>query len=103
MSTAKLAYTRIYAWFTAVMNDDTPLMADLMAHGFPVDTPHPLRHSTALMEATRLGRAEMVRGPGLFVWAACGNLTALCHSSPPLECCLHSGKRHAKLRRDGRL
>ncbi len=55
------AYARIYAWFSAVVNDDTALMNDLMAHGFPIDTPHPLRHSTALMEATRLGRAEMVQ------------------------------------------
>lgn len=55
------AYARTYAWFSAVMNNDADLLADLLAYGFPIDTPHPLRHSTALMEATRLGRAEMVQ------------------------------------------
>ena len=52
---------RIYAWFAAVISDDTQLMDDLLAHGVPVDIAHPLRHSTALMEATRLGRARMVQ------------------------------------------
>jgi ankyrin repeat protein len=55
------AYARTYAWFSAVMNDDTDLITDLLAYGFPIDTPHPLRHSTALMEATRLGRVHMVQ------------------------------------------
>ncbi len=52
---------RIYAWFSAVVADDTELLEDLLLHGVPVDIAHPLRHSTALMEATRLGRAEMVQ------------------------------------------
>lgn len=52
---------RIYAWFAAVLADDTVLLTDLLAHGVPIDAPHPLRHSTALMEATRLGRAGMVQ------------------------------------------
>ena len=61
MLTNSSALTRIYAWFAAVTTDDTVLLSDLLAHGMPIDTPHPLRHSTALMEATRLGRAEMVQ------------------------------------------
>jgi len=51
---------RIYAWFTALLADDVPLMDDLLAHGLPIDVLHPLRHTTALMEATRLGRASLV-------------------------------------------
>ncbi len=60
-SSKQPAYARIYAWFSAMANDDTDLLDDLLAYGFPIDTPHPLRHSTALMEATRLGRANMVQ------------------------------------------
>ena len=60
-STSSTAYTRIYAWFSAVANDDLTLLDDFLAHGVPIDAPHPLRHSTALMEATRLGRAAMVQ------------------------------------------
>ena len=60
-STSSTAYTRIYAWFSAVANDDLTLLDDFLAHGVPIDAPHPLRHSTALMEATRLGRAGMVQ------------------------------------------
>ncbi len=52
---------RIYAWFSALVADDTDLLEDLLLHGVPVDIAHPLRHSTALMEATRLGRAPMVQ------------------------------------------
>lgn len=53
--------TRIYAWFTAVVTNDIPLMYDLLAQGVPVDVPHPLRQTTALMEATRRGNAAMVQ------------------------------------------
>lgn len=55
------ALSRSYAWFSAVAAEDTPLLDDLLAHGVPIDTVHPLRHSTALMEATRRGRAELVQ------------------------------------------
>ncbi len=55
------ALSRVYAWFSAIQADDTPLLTDLLAHGVPIDTLHPLRHSTALMEATRLGRTHLVR------------------------------------------
>ena len=55
------ALPRIYAWFTAVNAEDTSVLNELLAHGLPIDVPHPLRHSTALMEATRLGRARMVQ------------------------------------------
>ena len=55
------AYARIYAWFSAVANNDLDLLDDFLAHGVPIDAPHPLRHSTALMEATRQGRAGMVQ------------------------------------------
>ena len=51
---------RVYAWFAALVKEDFEGMDDLLAHGVPVDVPHPLRHTTALMEATRLGRIAMV-------------------------------------------
>jgi ankyrin repeat protein len=54
------ALTRTYAWFSAVNANDMTLLEDLMVHGVPVDTLHPLRHTTALMEATRLGRTATV-------------------------------------------
>ncbi len=53
--------SRVYAWFSAVTNDDIPLLQDLLAHGVPIDTAHPLRHSTALMEATRRGSSPIVQ------------------------------------------
>lgn len=55
------ALSRAYAWFAAVQADDTELMNDLLLHGVSIDTLHPLRHSTALMEATRLGRTRLVQ------------------------------------------
>jgi ankyrin repeat protein len=53
--------SRVYAWFSAIIADELELSADLLAHGLPIDVLHPLRHTTALMEATRLGRAGMVQ------------------------------------------
>lgn len=54
------ALTRVYAWFSALAQEDMALLEDLLAHGLPVDVSHPLRHTTALMEAARLGRTRMV-------------------------------------------
>ncbi|MFM9889802.1 MAG: ankyrin repeat domain-containing protein [Rickettsiales bacterium] len=54
------ALTRAYAWFSALQSGDAELLDELLAHGVPIDVPHPLRHTTALMEATRLGRATLV-------------------------------------------
>lgn len=54
------ALTRLYSWFSAIVAEDYALLDDLLAHGLPVDVPHPLRHTTALMEATRLGRTDLV-------------------------------------------
>lgn len=59
-STVPPALTRLYSWFSAIVSEDFALMEDLLAHGLPVDVPHPLRHTTALMEATRLGRTSLV-------------------------------------------
>lgn len=47
------ALPRVYAWFNAVNTSDLSLLADLTIHGVPIDILHPLRHTTALMEATR--------------------------------------------------
>ena len=57
---ASPALTRVYAWFSALISEDIDLMNDLYAHGVPIDVFHPLRHTTALMEATRLGRTAIV-------------------------------------------
>lgn len=54
------ALPRVYAWFSAVNADDMDLLEDLNTHGVPTDVLHPLRHTTALMEATRLGRTATV-------------------------------------------
>lgn len=52
--------SRLSAWFAAVDASDTRLLEEFIAHGLPIDIPHPLRHSTALMEATRRGRTNLV-------------------------------------------
>jgi ankyrin repeat protein len=54
------ALTRVYAWFSAIEQEDMALLEDLLAHGVPVDVSHPLRHTSALMEAARRGRARTV-------------------------------------------
>lgn len=59
-TTASPQLTRIYGWFTAIGTEDTTLMDDLLTHGLEIDVPHPLRHTTALMEATRQGRTALV-------------------------------------------
>lgn len=51
---------RVNEWFLAVSSHDLSRMDDLLAHGVPVDVPHPLHHTTALMEATRRGNAATV-------------------------------------------
>jgi len=59
-SPAAQQMTRAYSWFSAFISNDTEMMLGLLAHGMPVDVLHPLRHTTALMEAARLGRTDMV-------------------------------------------
>lgn len=53
-------HPRVYAWFYAFVAEDTTLLDELLAHGLPVDVEHPLRRTTALMEAVRLGRTALV-------------------------------------------
>jgi ankyrin repeat protein len=52
--------SRIYAWFTAVATADWNEMQNLLTGGLCVDVSHPLRQTTALMEATRQGRNRTV-------------------------------------------
>ena len=86
--TPSLPLPRIYAWFSAVTDDDMDLMEDLLIHGIPVDVPHPLRHTTALMEATRQGRMAMVK------WLLDR------HAAPALLCGMPKGSAlHCALRR----
>jgi ankyrin repeat protein len=54
------ATQQTYAWFAAMESDDLQQMEYLLAQGVPVDVPHPLHHTTALMEATRRGRIATV-------------------------------------------
>ncbi len=83
------ALTRVYAWFSAIVADDLSLMEDLYTHGLPVDVPHPLRHTTALMEATRLGRTTLV--PWLLSRGAAPTFLCGLPRGTPLHCAL---KRH---------
>ena len=80
------ALPRIYAWFSAMMLDDMALMQDLLMHGLPVDVSHPLRHTTALMEATRLGRTAMVEW--LLAHGAAPALLSGFPKGTPLHCAL---------------
>jgi ankyrin repeat protein len=59
--TGEPTLSRAYAWFNALLGRDYATMDALLAHGTPIDTKHPLRHTTALMEATRLGSTDLVR------------------------------------------
>ncbi len=52
--------SKIYAWFTAIATADWNEMRSLHAGGLSVDVSHPLRQTTALMEATRQGRSRTV-------------------------------------------
>lgn len=52
--------SKVYAWFTAVATSDWNAMRSLHDSGLPIDVSHPLRQTTALMEATRQGRAKVV-------------------------------------------
>lgn len=83
------ALSRDYAWFAAVQGDDTELMSDLLLHGVSIDTLHPLRHSTALMEATRLGRTR------LFQWLVDHGAAPAFLCGLPLRTALHCAiRRH---------
>lgn len=79
--------TRAYAWFSALTSEDAALLDDLLAHGVPVDVLHPLRHSTALMEATRLGRATLVRW--LIERGAAPVFASGSPQGTPIHCALH--------------
>lgn len=57
----KTDHNRVYQWFNSVITEDTASLDALLAHGLPIDVRHPLRHSTALMEATRRGRIAQVQ------------------------------------------
>lgn len=81
------ALTRVYAWFAALQDDDVPLLADLLAHGVPVDVFHPLRHTTALMESTRLGRTALVHW--LLQHGAAPALLCGLPPGTPLHCAIH--------------
>lgn len=85
--TKPLNLSRVYAWFSAVIADDLEHTRDLLAHGVPIDVLHPLRHSTALMEATRLGRAGMVQ------WLIEHGATPTFLSGMPLATALHCALR----------
>lgn len=47
------ALSRIYAWFSSLAQGDLATLTKLVQQHVPVEVPHPLRHTTALMEATR--------------------------------------------------
>lgn len=53
--------SRIYAWFGALVSEDFALMQSMLDQRLPVDILHPLRQTSALMEAVRLGRLNSVK------------------------------------------
>ncbi|MBN8542811.1 MAG: ankyrin repeat domain-containing protein [Alphaproteobacteria bacterium] len=57
---SKDATNQAYAWFSAVTTADWNTMRSLHDGGLPIDVSHPLRQTTALMEATRQRRAKVV-------------------------------------------
>lgn len=81
------ALPRIYAWFSALVSNDLDLLEDLHAHGIPIDVFHPLRHTTALMEATRLGRTTLVD------WLLARGAAPAFLCGTPLSAPLHSALR----------
>ncbi len=64
-------------------------MGDMYAHGLPIDTPHPLRHTTALMEASRLGRPHLVSW--LLTRGAAPTILCGMPRGTPLHCALYRG------------
>jgi ankyrin repeat protein len=52
--------SKVYSWFSAVATADWNTMRSLFDGGLNIDVSHPLRQTTALMEATRQGRAKVV-------------------------------------------
>lgn len=49
---------QLYRWFSAVSNQEMAVLAEMLTPALDIDVLHPLRHTTALMEATRLGRTK---------------------------------------------
>ena len=50
----------VYTWFSAIATADWNVMRSLYDGGLHIDVSHPLRQTTALMEATRQGRTKVV-------------------------------------------
>jgi ankyrin repeat protein len=50
--------SHIYRFFSAMVHEDISAMQEAVDQGMAIDTLHPLRHTTALMESTRLGRTK---------------------------------------------
>ena len=87
VSAASPALTRVYSWFSALEQEDMALLEDLLAHGVPIDVPHPLHHTTALMEAARRGRTRTVE------WLLVRGAAPAILGGMPLGTALHSAIR----------
>ena len=86
-SNPTISPNRIYSWFSALAIEDIMTLQTLLAEQVPVDILHPLRHTTALMESTRLGRAAMVE------WLLARGASPTFLSGAPLGCPLHCAIR----------
>lgn len=58
MTNQSLDIQAIYRFFHMALQENCEALEQTLKTGFPVDTLHPLRQTTALMEVTRLGRAD---------------------------------------------
>lgn len=79
----------IYRWFNAVTNEEMAVLEVALTAGMPVDVLHPLRHTTALMEATRLGRAHASQW--LLAHGAAPGLLCGSRSTSPLHTAIRQG------------
>ncbi len=79
----------IYRWFNAITHEEITVLNAALGAGMPVDVLHPLRHTTALMEATRLGRAHACQW--LLAHGAAPGLLCGTRSTSPLHTAIRQG------------
>lgn len=84
-----LPVQQVYRWFNAVTNEEMDVLEAALDAGIAPDVLHPLRHTTALMEATRLGRASAAMW--LLAHGAAPGLLCGSRSTTPLHTAIRQG------------